>query len=440
MCGLFGWDFSVNRGRNGIGRRQRAVLAASLMTANLARGKDSWGLFDLLAGERVVGIGEIIDGIPATALSERELVLCHTRAATSGAITVENCHPFDIGALVGAHNGIVTNHGELNKKYGRGFAVDSQHVFAHIAESLPLEEIQGYGAITYTRRDSDTRRIKLCRWNSGELSVWKVAGGVIWSSARSAIERALKQAGIYSRKDVVPYSVDADSLYYVEGGTLYKTELTFKFGERGVRTWTRDWHDDTEWSRGYGCGFQGNSAATVDSDEYRRRYFGGDDAAPNANSLMPKAGDIQEAQRDIEAHDSDFGAIERWFLLEYIEDEIEKGAPVPSCTRGAYRYVRVPSRDGSTEQAQRLPVGQRLSHEQARTRGVLMASWVQDKSSRTGGTWYWRASGKYKWVPLDEWGVMLSALPKLDDVEEDSPRGRDNVMLLPGPVAGSDEE
>lgn len=52
------------------------------------------------------------------------IMLGHTRAATMGAINDDNAHPFQEGTIIGAHNGIITNHADLDKSVN----VDSQAV------------------------------------------------------------------------------------------------------------------------------------------------------------------------------------------------------------------------------------------------------------------------------------------------------------------------
>ena len=36
-------------------------------------------------------------------------IIGHTRAATTGAVTTRNAHPFSYGSIIGAHNGIIDN-------------------------------------------------------------------------------------------------------------------------------------------------------------------------------------------------------------------------------------------------------------------------------------------------------------------------------------------
>lgn len=255
MCGLFGWDLTTNKARNLIGIKRRVVLATVLGLSNDNRGGDSWGYADTETLETTRGLGDIV---PQSAkIADLLGAMCHTRKATRGAISVKNCHPFDMGPILGAHNGAVFNYSELEKKYEnrKDFEVDSQHIFAQIGEGREFSEVHGYGVIEFIRKDK-IGRVYLARVSkSGDLAIWGLGKdsdnvfGIIWSSNKSHLERAVKAAGLDSPDiGVFEYEVKDHQAYYVEKGTLYVSkDEKYEFGT---------YSSTPVYTTGYGSGYQ----------------------------------------------------------------------------------------------------------------------------------------------------------------------------------------
>ncbi len=204
MCGLFGFDLS----RYQLPLERRVALAAVLATGNDNRGGDSWGWFSPGRGT-ARGLGDIAG--QTSKFFNSPILMAHTRKATIGAITKENSHPFDIGNIIGAHNGMITNHEELNRLYERQCQVDSMHIFHHINESRGLEDINGYGAISFIRKDEGLNKVYLVKLSAGDLAVYGIGKdpdnckGVIWSSDEDHLKAALTAANI----NAFPYQVDS---------------------------------------------------------------------------------------------------------------------------------------------------------------------------------------------------------------------------------------
>lgn len=218
MCGIFGYSAPASV----VSRFQRGILASTLARLNDDRGGHSWGL--LGSGKRGTvihrGLGDLAPDIACAA--PYETLYAHTRWATHGGRTIANAHPFEVGQIIGAHNGVISNHSALNADYGRAFAVDSMHLFAHLDAGLPFEDIEGYGAIQWVER-TVPGRIHLARLDRGELSVMGIGtpdkcAGIVWSSDEDHLCEALLTAGI---GQAFEYQIETGAAYYVEKHALY---------------------------------------------------------------------------------------------------------------------------------------------------------------------------------------------------------------------------
>lgn len=222
MCGIFGFSAP------GLTQFQRGILAVMLAKGNDERGGHSWGVLGHTAAGAVEthrGLGDLTP--EASVMGPYTSMFAHTRYATQGAKTVANAHPFQIGRVTGAHNGIVYNHEELSLVYDRDFEVDSMHLVAHLDAGLPMSDIEGYGALVWVQSDKPTR-IFLSRMLQGDLSVRGVGTpdnvtGVVWSSDEDHLKDALAAAGIL--EDTFEYRVNEGSVLYASvEGKLYVDE------------------------------------------------------------------------------------------------------------------------------------------------------------------------------------------------------------------------
>jgi hypothetical protein len=217
MCGIFGWQ--LEKKPQVSKRRALASAATALQIQNDTRGGHSWGYYAPGKGLLVKGLGNISRHVCAADLARHRAVLAHTRYATTGEVCPENAHPFEVGSIVGAHNGIVWNHAKLNASHGRNCPVDSMHLFHHLDESAPMEEIEAYGAVEYVKT-AEPGTIYLGRFNGGALAVRAVPGlGLIWSSDAAHLKRALRLAGLF--KGSKAYSAEDGRLYLATNGELY---------------------------------------------------------------------------------------------------------------------------------------------------------------------------------------------------------------------------
>lgn len=222
MCGIFGWSF---KRRSRIPAAQREALASTLAIANSFRGDQSWGVayVDRDGKQRVrKQVGDIATVPGISALGMHDVLMAHTRYATTGRVIKDNQHPFRAGPVLLAHNGMIFNHEELNRKYGRCCAVDSEHFAHHLAEGHNFSDIEAYGSIEWF--EGDSRSVNLCRMRQGQLAIYGIKNhkgkqvGVAWSSDAAHLRSAIGAA----RLDAFPYiKPEEGQVYEVSGGKLY---------------------------------------------------------------------------------------------------------------------------------------------------------------------------------------------------------------------------
>lgn len=214
MCGIYGFQWNP---ANLPGLWRRTAISVVLGINNAERGTHSWGMYSPEAGIKK-GLGSVVK--VAHAARKFNAVLAHTRFATHGDKTVANAHPFHVGNIIGAHNGIIYNHTELNKRHQRDFEVDSQHILAHLNEEKPLKELEGYGTCEWvdTRQPGKVNLVRLS--SSGELCIVETPYGVLWSSDEDHLEQALEAAAM--THDVEKWDKpEVGKKYIAEGGKLF---------------------------------------------------------------------------------------------------------------------------------------------------------------------------------------------------------------------------
>lgn len=252
MCGILG--YKVRAGHK-LSPFESTVLCTVLTKEMENRGRDSWGgvILPSWASEESDKTNAIIfrdlGKITATghafikAASTAQAILAHTRAATVGAVSKANCHPFLIGDVLGVHNGSVSNYKELNALYGRDFEVDSQQIFAHINDSLNLEEVEGHGTFFFSKKSDAWKNIYLARTNGGSLFLARLFRDnkhkehfvTLWASEKNAVVQAADMIGAYLGE----VNISPDQLYHIgEDGEIYDDKEPYKLKSNNFARYT----------------------------------------------------------------------------------------------------------------------------------------------------------------------------------------------------------
>jgi predicted glutamine amidotransferase len=236
-----------------------------------SRGKDAWGASDGV--EIIKHLGPITESWEVPTHWEKGIF--HTRSASHGkGREIANAHPFTFEkegrTLIGIHNGIVTSHDEMNKKYERDFKVDSQHIFRHMIDGLPLGELTGYMALAWWDLKDGEWTMNFARANTYDLHIATLEGGeLVFCSLWQPMSKAAKMMGNKIKTDwkVEEYHhyrmkregnedtlVDLGALPFATnraasvGGS---GQASFAGGSSGRGTSGRDWYDvrDDYWKK-----------------------------------------------------------------------------------------------------------------------------------------------------------------------------------------------
>ncbi len=251
MCGLFGYRLRDNL----VQAPPMFPVFCSVVAVEMERrGTDGWGFAALRPFAHDIEIlkceTRLTDSLDSHIFGAYHAMMLHTRAKTIGAHVIANNHPFTHDHIIGAHNGVVYNHDSLQRQHNRSFDVDSQHIFAHIAEGKDLSEVSCYGAIEYMDQRNPLRTY-LCRMYHGQLTVAQLfygkglgGGGrfgkkpfaVVWASTESSLLSAARLAGFHIETYA---SLENRRLYYVDGNAmLCTTDTTLAFSDRIFTAYT----------------------------------------------------------------------------------------------------------------------------------------------------------------------------------------------------------
>jgi len=217
------------------------------MTPTLAicmeqRGDHSWGVTD---GDFIYKTkGSIIDTFVDCDLDGP---IYHTRMASVGAISDRNAHPFRYEGkyiVTGIHNGHISNYAALKSKYAgrKDFEVDSEHIFAHLAEDKSVAELTGSGAIVWYQQPADKSepmRRYISRFNSEAMHFVKMKSGeIVFASTKDSLIIASQLAsGVIEHF----YETEQRKRYFIEpdpqrsGHMALYSDITMPWGDKPVQ-------------------------------------------------------------------------------------------------------------------------------------------------------------------------------------------------------------
>lgn len=242
MCGLFGWVGNLTR-------RERLILATVLADANDDRGGQSWGYIGSHSGSLVRrrGLGLLLP--QAKRLARHRTLMAHTRFATVGKVSVENCHPFRRGKVYLAHNGGVYNHWQKED-----VDVDSELIAMRVARGDNLHDLEGYGAVTYTH-DKRPGEVRIANIGNGDMACcaildgWGKVRATVWTSSERALQKAVRALG----EDASPrhYMVDEHKVYAARADGLWDIGKELRISERSwvYSGYGSRWNSGSEWSK-----------------------------------------------------------------------------------------------------------------------------------------------------------------------------------------------
>lgn len=207
MCGLIGFS--------GPKKFNKDKIELLMLWNSLERGEDSTGFYSKINGvQKKAETAHLF--LRANELKEDTTLIAHVRAATTGAKTDYNAHPFQEGNIVLAHNGTLKNPWLICSHYGlksNDYNVDSHVICAVLnKEKKPdvLSKIEGGAAFLFT---DTTKKDVLYVFKNKDRTLYK--GTIDGCMYISSIEESLVFIGCLNVK---PF--DDDVLYTIVKGEI----------------------------------------------------------------------------------------------------------------------------------------------------------------------------------------------------------------------------
>lgn len=189
-----------------------AKMFKTMLLLDVIRGMDSTGVAAVEYGvnskvlvEKEIGLpdnlwswgtSEIFNASGVPRVTYRTLI-GHNRAATIGKVNAENAHPFEYGAITGAHNGTLTDWADLEGY--REIDVDSKALFKTIDEKgidHAWKSFRGAAAITYWNDDEQTLNIVRNSQRPLFFARSKDGKNLYWASESFMLFVAAAKAGV----------------------------------------------------------------------------------------------------------------------------------------------------------------------------------------------------------------------------------------------------
>lgn len=242
MCGLVG---IITKNANGFGIDE-CDLFTNMVQMDTIRGEDSTGVFGVDKENKVDIVKADTNGWQFTQCknykefeqriySNYRIVVGHNRAATKGAVTAANAHPFREEHIILVHNGTIYNKDELDKTVD----VDSHAICKALAKADAAEALESiHGPFALVWYDTKLKMLNLARNNDRPLwlleypNFWTFAsepGLPYWLNGRAS-KKSIGNPKIIPIKKIMQVSLDN-----LDGGFseieyenyVYKSPITF---------------------------------------------------------------------------------------------------------------------------------------------------------------------------------------------------------------------
>lgn len=195
MCGIAGYSLASSS------RVDRTLAAQALLAGIAERGADAAGYAyrgltpTVTIHKQQTGALALLDEVQLPAETSEALV--HVRDYTKGHPSLHaNNHPIRHGAVVGIHNGVITNDEEIFERHEiehaePGMTVDSEAIFALIerrgADRAALEELRGTMAAAWLD-ERTPRGLHVARGVARPLWIGGARRELFFASTKSALE------------------------------------------------------------------------------------------------------------------------------------------------------------------------------------------------------------------------------------------------------------
>ena len=255
MCGLYGCISSLGRDSllTETQRKKKKAILEGLMVANEQRGQDSTGIacVDYDGKTMLTKEASTASAFVATKACQSELrknpqlVIGHTRLATTGVVNAVNAHPFVDGNIVGSHNGVVSNYLELDNKVN----VDSEIIFKLLNKNdndfvKTFKRLSGSFAISWLDLKEPSSVYLVRNDNPLNVAVVPALKTVFWSSVDYSLQ-TLISAVMGSKSPYSVFELKPDRVYKINKKLqITKTDITFKESFSSYYQINRDYYSN----------------------------------------------------------------------------------------------------------------------------------------------------------------------------------------------------
>lgn len=298
MCGINGLVFLKGVERDNQMMAKIRFVFDELMVETQARGEHATGLAsfkrdgsyefhkkDINADTMTTEDKDYRSIVSNLNAEESSVVIAHTRYLTKGkASNNDNNHPFDIGNIVGLHNGSAKNDDELFKKYKDDFnrvgEVDSEIVFQLInhynkdnitkdglSKALEDTRLKGLFALAFLHKSNSSMLHLIKQDKPMHLAYWKEAGIIIFNSIDEHIEKAFRKLervgqsfGIQNTvSDVAYLEVTSDRYFTIDADATEVEDAISEYHKFYIETSAKTWSSYGN----YGYGNTGYNSTTT---------------------------------------------------------------------------------------------------------------------------------------------------------------------------------